>query len=126
MLIAYDSMTGNVQRFVSKLPFANTIKITDDLVINEPYVLVTYTIGFGNIPDSTANFLKRNAKHLKGVAASGNRNWGEFFGKSGKLISSLYSVPLIHTFELSGTDNDLTIFNEGVSQLASNIYHTIA
>lgn len=124
MLIAYDSLTGNVQRFVAKLSNAKKIKITDDLVINEPYVLVTYTIGFGNIPDSTAQFLKKNYHHLRGVASSGNRNWGETFGKSGKLIASHYNVPLIHTFELAGTEKDLSIFNEGVTQIASNIYHT--
>jgi protein involved in ribonucleotide reduction len=111
-------MTGNVQRFVSKLTSSTTVKITDDLVINEPFVLITYTIGFGNVPESTLNFLKKNYAHLKGVAASGNRNWGEFFGRSGKLISGQYKVPLIHTFELSGTDQDLSIFYEGVNQLA--------
>lgn len=111
-------MTGNVQRFVSKLTTSTTVKITDDLIINEPFVLITYTIGFGNVPETTLNFLKKNYAQLKGVAASGNRNWGEFFGRSGKLISGQYKVPLIHTFELSGTDQDLSIFYEGVNQLA--------
>lgn len=126
MLIVYDSLTGNVQRFISKLTNVRTVKIEDNLTIDEPYVLVTYTFSYGNVPESTANFLKGNGHLMRGVAASGNRNWGDFFGRAGKLISEQYQVPLLATFELSGTQKDLLNFNEGVMNLDRTIYHTIA
>lgn len=126
MLIVYDSLTGNVQRFISKLTNVRTVKIEDNLIIDEPYVLVTYTFSYGNVPESTANFLKANARFMRGVAASGNRNWGDFYGRAGKLISEQYQVPLLATFELSGTQKDLMNFNEGVMNLDRTIYHTIA
>lgn len=113
MLIVYDSMTGNVQRFIDKLGMRN-IKIYDGLVVNEPFVLVTYTFKFGEIPDSVNKFLKNNFKMLKGVASSGNRNWGHLFCRAAHTISDTYGIPLILKFELGGTKEDLEKFKQGV------------
>ncbi|MDF2684500.1 MAG: ribonucleotide reductase assembly protein NrdI, partial [Brevibacillus sp.] len=59
MLIAYDSKTGNVRRFVNKLNLP-TVEIDAQMVIEEPFVLVTYTTGFGQVPEKVASFLQRN------------------------------------------------------------------
>jgi len=75
MVILYDSLTGNVARFVKKLPL-ETRKITEGLVMEEAFVLITFTTGLGKVPDTTASFLEVNHKHLKGVASSGNKNFG--------------------------------------------------
>lgn len=77
MLIVFDSLTGNVQRIIDKLNMRN-IKIKPGLEINEPYVLITYTTGFGKVPKSVEGFLKGNYQQLQGVVASGNRNWGYY------------------------------------------------
>jgi protein involved in ribonucleotide reduction len=119
LLVVFDSKTGNVKRFVKKLKM-HTVEITDDLIIDEPFVLVTYTTGFGNVPESTVKFLKKNYKYLKGVAASGNRNWGENYAKSADLISTQYSVPIISKFELSGTNQDVERFLQEVEKLVTN------
>lgn len=117
MLIVYDSLTGNVKRFMNKLRGYETKKITPNLIVNEAYILVTYTIGFGETPELTQDFLEWNHKHLIGVATSGNRIWGNNFTKSAITISKQYDVPIIHRFELSGTDKDVKIFTQEVDRI---------
>ncbi|MEH6945134.1 class Ib ribonucleoside-diphosphate reductase assembly flavoprotein NrdI [Bacillus sp. JJ722] len=116
MLIVYDSLTGNVERFVNKLPKKN-VKIIDGLRVHEPFILVTYTIGFGGVPESTANFLEENYSYLQAVASSGNKVWGSNFGRAVDIISNQYLVPLILKFELSGTNRDLEVFTREVAIL---------
>jgi protein involved in ribonucleotide reduction len=118
MLIAYDSKTGNVKRFINKLKLP-AVQIEEQMTIEEPYVLITYTTGFGQIPERVSSFLKKNAQNLVGVAASGNRNWGEKFAKSADLISDHYNVPVISKFELSGTFGDVERFKQEVSRVAA-------
>ena len=113
MLIVYDSFTGNVKRFVDQLNM-RCIKLTDNLTINEPYILVTYTFGFGQPPESTMKFLSNNYQYLRGVASSGNKNWGAYFGKASDIIADKYNVPSIMKFELSGTSKDREYFLQEV------------
>lgn len=113
MLVVYDSKTGNVKRFISKLNM-RVIPIEEQEAIQEPFVLITYTTGFGQVPERVMSFLKRNSKHLRGVSASGNRNWGTGFAKSADTIAELYNVPVISKFELSGTKYDTENFVERV------------
>ena len=119
-LIVYDSMTGNVKRFVSKLEYEN-LQITSDLEVDQPYILITYTIGHGNVPESTKEFLNRNSLFLSGVAASGNMNWGAYYGRAGKIISVKYNVPLIHIFELGGNNSDVILFKKGVEKICQDL-----
>ena len=119
LLIVYDSMTGNVKRFISKLKLP-AVQIQNQMTIDEPYVLITYTTGFGQIPEKVSSFLQKNSQHLVGVSASGNRNWGERFAKSADLISKAYNVPVISKFELSGTKSDVAYFEQEVSRIASH------
>lgn len=118
MLIAYDSRTGNVRRFVQKLPLPS-VQIQDSLELDEPFVLITYTTGFGQAPEKVMRFLQHNHNRLLGVAASGNRNWGEHFARSADRISDLYGVPIIGKFELSGTKQDADQFIREVEELAA-------
>ncbi|MWC29923.1 class Ib ribonucleoside-diphosphate reductase assembly flavoprotein NrdI [Paenibacillus sp. MMS18-CY102] len=120
MLVVYDSRTGNVRRFVEKLNMKSlSIENDGDMTVEEPFVLVTFTTGFGQVPDRVEKFLGRNASKLKGVSASGNRNWGESFARSADDISKRYNVPVIHKFELSGTGRDVDQFQQGVNKLAA-------
>jgi protein involved in ribonucleotide reduction len=119
VLIAYDSRTGNVRKFVERTALPS-VRIEDDLTIDEPFVLVTYTTGFGNVPDKVVRFLQRNGRLLRGVAASGNRNWGPLFAGSADRISFMYRVPVIGKFELSGTEEDRERFLKGVETIAAH------
>lgn len=106
MKIVYASKTGNVRRFVDKLGVpASDVVITDWMT--EPYILITYTIGFGEVPSEVAEFLEENHEYLRGVIVSGDRVWGDNFGKAGDIISREYDVPLVHKFEKAGMESDV-------------------
>lgn len=119
MLILYDSKTGNVRRFAGKLDMP-AYPIEETMAVDEPFVLVTYTTGFGQVPEKVLSFLKRNHRYLKGVAASGNRNWGAGFARSADRISEMYGVPVLGKFELSGTRQSVEQFMQGVVRVASH------
>lgn len=113
MKIVYYSKTGNVKRFVNKLE-VEALEIHSSLFIDEPYILVTPTTGFGKVPIEVMRFVEDNKNLLKGVASSGNMNWGSNYAKAAEVISSLYNVPIILKFELHGTKQDIEIFQERV------------
>ncbi|TBL80456.1 class Ib ribonucleoside-diphosphate reductase assembly flavoprotein NrdI [Paenibacillus thalictri] len=118
MLIAYDSKTGNVRRFVEKLNM-RMVQIEDKMTVDEPFVLITYTTGFGQVPPKVMSFLQKNCNNLIGVSASGNRNWGEGFARSADHIAKLYRVPVLSKFELSGTQQDVERFKQEVRSVAA-------
>ncbi|MCO7127292.1 class Ib ribonucleoside-diphosphate reductase assembly flavoprotein NrdI [Sporolactobacillus shoreicorticis] len=117
MRILYATMTGNVKRFLAKTGLAHQ-PISSADPIDEPYVLVTNTIGFGDAPDQVKDYLKRNGRYLIAVAASGNRNWGSNFAHAADVISDLFHVPVLYKFELGGTEKDVNEFRERVKALA--------
>lgn len=117
--IIFDSKTGNVQRFVNKTGFQLIRKVDEIEDLDTPFVLVTYTTNFGQVPASTQAFLEKNAHLLIGVAASGNKIWGEHFAKSADTISKQYQVPILHKFELSGTAKDVELFTQEVEKVVT-------
>ena len=120
MMVVYASRTGNVNRFVDKLELGLARARVEELhEVDEPYILITYTTGFGQVPEPVEDFLQKNHGRLKGIAASGNRNWGVNFARSADLISARYQVPVLAKFELSGTSRDVEQFRMGVNRLAA-------
>ena len=125
LVIAYASMTGNVQRFIDRLDcFDYKRKVNNDLYINRPYILITYTINFGQVPAEVKEFLSNpvNRKNLVGVVGSGNRNWGVNFCRGAKTIAQSYNVPLLHTFEMSGLNEDVEIVKREVQKLEERMF----
>lgn len=118
MLIAFDSKTGNVKRFIQKLDLP-AVQINEGMTLEEPFVLITYTTGFGQVPTRVSAFLEHNHERMLGVAASGNRNWGDKFAKSADLIAERYRVPVVAKFELSGTKKDAERFKQEVGRVAA-------
>lgn len=116
MIIVYYSLIGNVRRFVDKTGLPRMP--IGDYEIKEPFVLVTSTLGFGEVPAPVEAFLKRNGSQLAGVAASGNRNFGSHFGKAADVIAEKYGVPVLLKFEMSGTGEDVRIFTERMREIA--------
>ena len=60
MKVIYFSFSGNVQRFIKRTELSDVMEITEDNCqeeVNEPYILVTGTIGFGEVPQYS-NFYK--------------------------------------------------------------------
>nr|WKT13989.1 class Ib ribonucleoside-diphosphate reductase assembly flavoprotein NrdI [Borrelia sp. BU AG58] len=107
----YASKTGNVGRFIAKTGLQNVLHIkTGDEIVGEPYVLLTYTAPFGNIPPEVEKFLLHNWKLMVGVAGSGNKNWGDSFCNAVNLIRRKYDVEEILKFELAGNVHDVNNF----------------
>jgi len=118
LLIAYISKTGNIARFVKKLPYENIIKIeTSDTTISEPFVFITYTTGIGQVPELARDFCRLNQDYLVAVAASGNLNWGNSYGIAANMLADEFNVPILMKFELSGRPNDIEQFVKGVEHL---------
>lgn len=111
--IVYFTKTRQTEAFVNKfkdLISNSIIKIEDGLVMDNPYILLTSTYGFGNVPEEVEEFLKleKNKQQLIAVMSSGNKNWGsERFANSGNIISKQFDVDLIGKYELAGTQKDV-------------------
>lgn len=54
-MIIYASRTGNVRNVVSKLK-GKSMELSEELLLSEPYLLITYTDGLGDIPAKVARF----------------------------------------------------------------------
>lgn len=117
MKIVYASRTGNVESIVSQLPY-ESIKIeTGSETMAEPYVLVTYTDGYGDIPYEVDTFLAHESANMKGVAVSGDTGYGEAYGMAGDKIAETYGVPLLIKIENSGTSDDITALKNAIDAL---------
>lgn len=73
------------------------------------YILCTYTAGYGEVPESTVEFLKGNHKGMVGVIANGSSNFKSLglFGKSGDRISEKYGVECVRKLDMGGTVDDV-------------------
>lgn len=58
MKVVYFSFSGNVRRFIKRSEISDVMEITKDNCTDpfeEPYILVTGTIGFGEVPKKKYN-----------------------------------------------------------------------
>lgn len=129
-LIYYSSASGNTERFIRRLGLAaERIPIAPEASMpqpEEPYVLVTPTYadgeGRGAVARQVIRFLNDPARRalLRGVIASGNRNFGSKFAYAGRVIANKCGVPLLYRFELAGTETDIVSVRDGLTKLWSN------
>lgn len=108
--IYYDSKTGNVERFIQKLKAVrnwNFIKISEVEVPVHAGHLISFTTRFGEVPETTAAFMRSFSAHIETISISGNRNWGTNFAKAADKLQELYHLPILMKFELSGTQTDV-------------------
>ncbi len=113
MEIVYFSLTGNIKRFLEKTGLITQAQaITPHLVISKPYMLITSTLGFGEIPEDVKHFLNHptNQANIKYVIGSGNKNWGIYYANAAKLIAKQYNIPNLFNFELAGNQEDINKF----------------
>ncbi len=115
MKVVYFSKTGNIKRFMQNIECDKVIG-SKDLVINEPFLLVTYTTGFGEVPIEVKYFLSKpiNKQNIRYVVGSGNRNWGINYCKAAIIISKNFNCELLQTFELSGNNHDIENFKKNL------------
>ena len=109
--MVYASLTGNTKRLMDKLaqarPEWQIIRIQDGVTVHQPFHLVTFTTGVGQVPALVERFLQQHRHLLQSVTVSGNMNWGQTFGRAGDIIARDYHVPLLLKYELAGNDQVL-------------------
>ncbi|CUI97212.1 class Ib ribonucleoside-diphosphate reductase assembly flavoprotein NrdI [Cognatishimia activa] len=134
-LVYYSSKSGNTHRFITRLGLSATkLPEEQDQFVNmtEPFVLVcpTYADGEGRgaVPKAVIRFLNNpdNRKFILGVIGTGNRNFGETYALSGRIIAEKCKVPLLYTFELAGTDTDIVRVRSGLETLGRSQCSTAA
>jgi protein involved in ribonucleotide reduction len=105
-MIAYASRTGNVRFIVAQLGLPG-IEIGEDTPVKEPFLLLTYTDGLGQVPPVVQRFMDKYGMYCKGVAVSGNRNFGHHnFGRAGETLAAQWNIPLVRKLELRGFPQD--------------------
>lgn len=113
--IVYYSQTGQTKKFVEKITDFESIEITSsnfEIEMKEPFILVMPTYEPNVHPiviDTAADFLETadNIYFCKGLFGGGNRNFGNLFCITAKLLSKEYKLPLLHQFEFQGTPLDV-------------------
>lgn len=125
-LVYYSSGSGNTRRFVEKLGLPATripIRQSHPLPeIDTAYVLICPTYADGNgdgaVPKGVIRWLNDPVRRslMRGVIASGNRNFGAAFALAGPVISRKCGVPVLYRFELAGTAIDITRVRAGLEK----------
>lgn len=127
LLVYFSTKSLNTHRFVLKTGL-RAMRIPLDsgeemLKVHEPFVLVTPTFadgeGRGAVPKPVIRFLNDpdNRSFIRGVIASGNRNFGQYFACAGDVVATRCKVPCLYKFELMGTSEDVDIVRNGVNRL---------
>lgn len=126
LLVYFSSGTQNTHRFVMKTGLKSAriaCSMKDALLqIRQPFVLVLPTFagddGRGAVPKPVIRFLNdsTNRSLIRGVIASGNRNFGATFGIAGDVISEKCQVPFLYRYELAGTEDDVINVQTGLQR----------
>ncbi|RGP36444.1 class Ib ribonucleoside-diphosphate reductase assembly flavoprotein NrdI [Pseudotabrizicola alkalilacus] len=125
-LVYYSSASGNTARFVAALGLSAAripIRPADPMPAPAlPYVLICPTfadgMGRGAVPKQVIAFLNDPARRalIRGVIAGGNRNFGETYALAGKVIAAKCAIPVLYSFELAGTETDVTRVRAGLDR----------
>ncbi|WP_435927580.1 class Ib ribonucleoside-diphosphate reductase assembly flavoprotein NrdI [Dryocola sp. BD613] len=124
-LVYFSSSSENTLRFVERLGLPALripLEVKQRLEVTEPYILIVPSYGGGGIagavPAQVIRFLNNPANRalLRGVIASGNRNFGEGFCRAGDIIAQKCQVPYLYRFELLGTEQDIANVRKGVNE----------
>ncbi|HEY1845633.1 MAG TPA: class Ib ribonucleoside-diphosphate reductase assembly flavoprotein NrdI [Buttiauxella sp.] len=124
-LVYFSSESENTLRFVERLGLPALripLAVKERLEVTEPYILIVPSYGGGGIagavPAQVIRFLNNPANRalLRGVIASGNRNFGEGFCRAGDVIAQKCRVPYLYRFELLGTGQDIENVRKGVKE----------
>lgn len=125
-LVYFSSASGNTHRLIERLELPShriPTKASEPMIkVDKPFVLVTPTYadgeGRGAVHKQVIRFLNDadNRSNLRGVIASGNLNFGQFYAYAGEVISSKCKVPVLYRFELAGTDKDVDRIQHGMKE----------
>lgn len=113
MKVIYDSLSGKAKAFASNLGYEIVdIKEVKDQIVVGPLFLVTRNSGYGEIPQTTLAFMRKNYRSVIGIAVSSNRNWGRYYGAAGDSLERIYKIPCVLKFDGAGQDEDVQVVKE--------------
>lgn len=124
-LVYFSSSSENTHRFVQRLGMpAQRIPLAtgERLAVFQPFILLVPTWGNGGVagavPSQVIRFLNvpRHRQLIRGVIASGNRNFGAAYALAGSIIAKKCQVPFLYRFELMGTPEDIDYVRHGVTE----------
>lgn len=124
-LVYFSSSSENTHRFVQRLGIpAQRIPLApgERLEVFTPFILLVPTWGNGGVagavPAQVIRFLNqpRHRGLIRGVIASGNRNFGAAYALAGSIIAKKCQVPFLYRFELMGTPQDIDNVRNGVTE----------
>jgi protein involved in ribonucleotide reduction len=124
-LVYFSSSSENTLRFIERLGLPAVripLNERERIQVDEPYILVVPSYGGGGlagaVPRQVIRFLNdpHNRALIRGVIASGNRNFGEAYALAGDVIAKKCQVPFLWRFELMGTQHDIDSVRKGVSE----------
>lgn len=106
--LVYDTLTGNVHRFAQSVGNELGLRVSrvQDGAPDGEFLLLTYTFGTGQLPQSTRQFLDVHAAGLRGVVSSGSYHWGHNFARAADLIAAEFGVPVVAKLNKGGTAAD--------------------
>lgn len=114
--VLYDSRneSGTTKTFAQRLGKALGVKVLhikeyEKLDSAGKYVLCTYTIGLGEVPKTTEDFLENYSENMLSVISNGSSNFISLglYGRAGNLIAEKYGVNCIKKIDLGGTLEDV-------------------
>ena len=127
-IVYFSSTSENTKRFVEKLGIKSSriplfTKEVEEFEVKSDSILVLPTYGGGEdkraVPIQVIKFLNNpaNRKHIAGVVALGNTNFGETYCIAGDIVSAKLQVPLLYRVEILGTPTDVIEVKERISKL---------
>lgn len=119
MEIGYFSLTGNSEH-ISKKISDSSFDIRKRKVTNQPCIIITGTLGFGQVPSTVNKFIKNNREHVIGLIGTGNSNWGLNFCKAVDILSARYNLPILAKVELRGSENDYKKIKKEIERIVRN------
>lgn len=105
MNYVFASRTGNVESLVNQLGI-EAVHV-DNYSQMEPFILFTYTDGYGDIPSEVDDFLQNYGHLIQGVVCSGDTSYGEAYCQAADKISETYGCDILYKVENDGTPEDI-------------------
>lgn len=123
MVVFFSNVTNNTARAVAKLDIPNLkiplmTKDAGKFLVDQEFVLIVPTYGDANftnfVPRQVIHFLNnvQNRELLRGVIGTGNQNFGREYAVSGDIIAKKCGVPMLGSFEIAGTPEDIIEIRE--------------
>lgn len=115
--VVFISVTGQTRKFANKISTHTDVhelsqETIDTLIgnISSSYLLVVPSYEqevLGWVFDTADEFLEETKDLCLGIIATGNKNFAQKYGITGKELAEEHEIEVIHDFEFQGTSYDI-------------------